>query len=83
MSGIMHNMSEVQDALTKLQEGGWSLTAIAGELNVTVNAVEKWKAGQRNPSNPTLTLQALGNLAKRKRVPKRRRHHREKPNDSR
>ena len=67
-------MSEVQDRITELQEKGWTLAALADELGVTVNAVQKWKAGDRNPSNAKAVLVLLDQLAGRKRIPKRRRY---------
>ena len=66
--------SEVQDRIAELQEKGWTLAALAGELGVTVNAVEKWKAGDRNPSNARAILVLLDQLIKRKRIPKKRRY---------
>ena len=44
-------MNEVQERLLALHEKGWTLAAIADELEVTVNAVVKWKAGDRTLSN--------------------------------
>lgn len=38
-------MNEAQTKIAELQEKGWTLAALADELGVTVNAVEKWKAG--------------------------------------
>lgn len=67
-------MSDVQEKLAKLQEKGWTLAAIAGEVGLTVNAVEKWKAGQRNPANPKATLALLDNLNRKKQIPKSRRY---------
>ena len=67
-------MNEVQQKLAILRELGWTLAAIADELEVTVNAVEKWQAGHRSPSNLRSTLEHLDRLAKRKRIPKRRRY---------
>lgn len=73
MSTIMClNMNDVQNKLMLLQEKGWSLTAIADEVGLTVNAVEKWKSGDRNPHKPTLKL--LDQLLERKRIPKKRRY---------
>ena len=57
-----------------LQAKGWTLAAIADEVGVTVNAVEKWKAGQRHPSNVRAVTAFLDALASRKRIPKRRRY---------
>ena len=45
-----------------LQAKGWTLAAIADELETTVNAVEKWKAGQRIPANRKSMLEHLGRL---------------------
>lgn len=58
----------------QLQEKGWTLAAIADELEVTPNAVEKWKAGDRNADNPKSMLIILDKLLLRKRVPKKKRY---------
>lgn len=65
-------MNEVQTRIAQLQKKGWTLAALASELGVTPNAVEKWNAGQRQPSKATLVL--LDQLLKRKRIPKKRRY---------
>ena len=67
-------MNDIQDRIAQLQQQGWTLAAIASELSVTVNAVEKWKAGDRHPSNGKSILFFLDQLAKRKRIPKKRRY---------
>ena len=67
-------MNEVQQRLAGLQDKGWTLAAIADELGVTVNAVEKWKAGQRQPSNAKGVYRILDHLAERKQAPKRKRY---------
>jgi lambda repressor-like predicted transcriptional regulator len=67
-------MNDVQRKLAQLQEKGWTLAALADELGVTVNAVEKWKAGDRYPSNAKLVLTALDGLSKRRHIPKKRRY---------
>ena len=69
---ISVDMNAIQEAITSLQDKGWTLAAIARELDVTPNAVEKWKAGHREPQNAKLVLGALSSLAFRKHVPKRR-----------
>jgi transcriptional regulator with XRE-family HTH domain len=66
-------MNEIQTKLTELQEKGWTLAAIADELEVTVNAVEKWKAGARQPRNSKAVFLLLNQLMK-KRVPKKKRY---------
>ena len=67
-------MSEGKERIVELQAKGWTLAAIAEEMGVTVNAVEKWKAGDRNPASPKATLALLGQLAGRKRIPKKKRY---------
>lgn len=44
------------------------------ELEITVNAVEKWKAGDRYPNNSKAILTLLDQISKRKRIPKKRRY---------
>ena len=68
-------MNEIQIKIAELQQKGWTLAALADELGVTVNAVEKWKAGDRQPSNAKAVLTLLNQLDKRKRIPKKRRYH--------
>ncbi len=70
----MYIMNTVQEKIAELQEKGWTLAAIADELDVTVNAVEKWKAGDRQPSNAKAILMLLSQLIRRKRIPKKRRY---------
>jgi orotate phosphoribosyltransferase-like protein len=67
-------MNEIQTKLAELQEKGWTLAAIADELEVTVNAVEKWKAGDRQPQNAKAVLMLLNQLLEKKRIPKQRRY---------
>ena len=67
-------MNDIQIKIKELQEKGWTLAALADELGVTVNAVEKWKAGDRYPSNAKSVLIVLEELTERKRIPKKRRY---------
>lgn len=67
-------MNKIQTKIGELQEKGWTLAAIADELEVTVNAVEKWKAGDREPRNAKAVIMLLDQLLERKRVPKLRRY---------
>ena len=67
-------MNQTQQKLAELQQNGWTLAAIAEEIGVTVNAVEKWKAGARTPTNIKGIWVLLDQLAQRKRVPKQRRY---------
>lgn len=67
-------MNDVQTLLGELIEKGWTNASIADEVGHTVNAVEKWKAGDRYPSNPKAILILLEQLSERKRIPKKRRY---------
>jgi transcriptional regulator with XRE-family HTH domain len=67
-------MTEIQSKISELQEKGWTLAALADELGVTVNAVEKWKAGDRNPNNLKSVISLLDKLNIRKRIPKKKRY---------
>lgn len=69
-------MNDVQTKIAALQAKGWTLTAIADEVELTVNAVEKWKVGTHSPNKATLAF--LDILLTRKRIPKKRRYHRGK-----
>ena len=67
-------MNDIQTRIAQLEEKGWTLAALADELDITPNAVEKWKAGDRYPSNTKAILSLLDQLAKRKHIPKKRRY---------
>ena len=67
-------MNEVQERLKDLQEKGWTLAAIADELGLTVNAVVKWKAGDRTPNSVKSVLEHLDRLLLKRRVPRQRRY---------
>ena len=67
-------MNNIQAKLAELEEKGWTLTAIADELEISHNAVEKWKAGDRYPRNSKAVLIVLDQLSKRKRIPKKKRY---------
>ena len=68
---ICNQMDDVQTLLADLKAKGWTNAAIADEIGVTVNAVEKWQAGDRNISRSHLIL--LNQLIKKK-PPKKRRY---------
>jgi ribosome-binding protein aMBF1 (putative translation factor) len=72
----------VQIKLASLQEKGWTLAALADELEQKVNTLEKWKAGDRNPANGKAVLAMLVRLEKRKRIPKKRRYFKGRRNTS-
>lgn len=67
-------VNDVQEKIAGLEQKGWTLAAIADELGVSYNAVQKWKAGDRHPTNIKPVLTVLDVLSKRRRIPKRRRH---------
>jgi ribosome-binding protein aMBF1 (putative translation factor) len=64
----------IQIKLAILQEKGWTLAALADELEQKINTLEKWKAGDRNPANEKAVLTMLEILEKSKRIPKKRRY---------
>ena len=70
-------MNEIQARIADLKEKGWTLAALADELGVTVNAVEKWKAGDRQPANSKAIFVVMDEIAGRKRIPKKRRYNKE------
>jgi ribosome-binding protein aMBF1 (putative translation factor) len=67
-------MNDVQSKISELQEKGWTLATLADELEVTVKAVEKWKAGDRYPNNVKAILALLDQILERKHVPKMKRY---------
>ena len=70
-------MNAVQEMLADLEGKGWSLAAIAVEMGIAYNTAQKWKAGDRYPSNAKAVLVLLDTLAQRKRVPRKRRSRRQ------
>jgi len=66
-------MNKIQSRITELEKKSWSLPRIAEELRVAHVTVEKWKSGDRYPSLEKLVIDALDELLKRKRIPKKRR----------
>jgi len=73
----LREMNEVQSRIAELEKKGWTLAAIARELKVSHSVVEKWKAGDRHARLEKLVLDALAQLLIRKRIPKKRRYHKE------
>ena len=65
-------MNAVQVMISRLESKGWTQAAIARAVGVSYNAVQKWKAGDRSPSNYQLVLDRLESLCQRKRIPKKR-----------
>jgi len=74
-SGKTPIQAMLDELQTKNERGKkWTLAALAGELNLTVNTLEKWKAGEREPANEKAVLETLERLKKRKRIPKQKRY---------
>jgi transcriptional regulator with XRE-family HTH domain len=67
-------MNEIQSSIAELENKGWTLAALADELGVTVNTVEKWKAGTTSPANSKATLYLLHAIAQKKQIPKKKRY---------
>lgn len=67
-------MNEIQKRIASLEQKGWTLAALADEIGVTKNAVEKWKAGDRQPTNPKALFALMDEIANRKRIPKKKRY---------
>ena len=68
------DMNDVQDAVFRLVEKGWSLAALGDELGVNAETVMRWKAGSHYPVNSRPVILALERLMLRRRIPKRRRY---------
>jgi orotate phosphoribosyltransferase-like protein len=68
------NNNDVQSRISKLEEKGWTLAAIADELDVTSDTVELWKAGRRHPTNAKAVFLMLDKISSKKRIPKRKRY---------
>jgi transcriptional regulator with XRE-family HTH domain len=70
---IIHGMDDVREAIKSLRSSGWTVATIAEAVGVDPSSVARWEAGRRSPENVKGVLLILEGLAKRKRVPKRRR----------
>ena len=67
-------MSQIQVIIARLEAKGWTQAAIARELGVAYNTVQKWKAGDRKPSNYQVVLERLETLSRWRRIPKKRQY---------
>jgi len=72
-------MEEILELIEKLQAKGWTLAAIADELEVARYTVDRWRKGIARPANPRGTQLLLEQLDRRKSVPKQRRYGATKP----
>ena len=66
-------MYDVQAKLLELKNSGWTMAAIADELDVSHMTVFRWQKGIRKADNSRSVLHMLDTLMKRKRIPKQRR----------
>ena len=66
-------MNDVQLLLANLKEEGWTLSAIADEMGVSRNAVDRWRSGSRYPDNAKAVVRMLEDLSQH-RAPKKRRY---------
>ena len=75
LQGSVHLIAidDVQNKLLELKDRGWTMAAIADELDVSHMAVFRWQKGMRKAENSRSVLHMLDTLMKRKRIPKRRR----------
>ena len=67
-------MNEVQERIEALRQKGWTLAAIADELEVTADAVGKWQGGDRYPENAKGVFEILDGLLHYGTPPKMRRY---------
>ena len=67
-------MTDVQGTITALRQKGWTLAALADELEVDYDTVARWERGTRSPANAVGVKMALAQLMKRRRIPRRRRY---------
>jgi orotate phosphoribosyltransferase-like protein len=66
-------MNDVQNKLLELKDRGWTMAAIADELEVSHMSVFRWQKEMRKADNSRSVLYLLDTLMKRKRIPKQRR----------
>ena len=66
-------MNDIQTSLLQLRTAGWTLAAIADEVGVTRRTADRWYVGDLYPQAAKAVSFMLTQLAKRKRIPKKRR----------
>lgn len=64
----------MQAKIDVLEQKGWTLINIARALGLKAVTIESWKAGIRSPANLQPVLASLNQLAKQKRIPKKKRY---------
>ncbi|MBC8280137.1 MAG: helix-turn-helix transcriptional regulator [Chloroflexi bacterium] len=70
----MPESSELRSLLAQLREKGWTWSAVAEEMHVHRNAIDRWARGERVPQQEFLVVRFLRELAERKTVPPPRLH---------
>ena len=74
MYATVSAMNAVQVMISRLESKGWTQAAIARALGASYNTIQKWKAGDRKPSNYQVVLERLEALCQRRRIPKKRQY---------
>ena len=67
-------MTDISEKITALRAKGWTVAAIADELQVNYYTVVRWQNQSRLPTNAAGVRMLLERLIRRKRIPKRRRY---------
>ena len=75
----MDRMNDIQEMIAELRSNGWTLAAVADEVAVSRNTVDRWFRGERYPTNAAGVRVMLRRLSARKRIPKRKRYSKETP----
>ena len=70
----MEEMNDIQEMIAELRSNGWTLAAVADEVAVSRNTVDRWYRGERYPTNAAGVRVMLRRLSARRRVPKQRRY---------
>ena len=65
-------MNDIQQKIAELQAQGWTIAAVADELDVHHSTIRRWESGDRHPENSKPVLMALDVLTNRKPPPRRR-----------
>ena len=66
-------MNDIQAKLLELKQKGWTMAAVADELDVSHMTVFRWQKGIRSAQNSRSVLYMLESLLQKKRTPRRKR----------
>ena len=72
-------MDDVREMIGQLRAKGWTLAAMADELEVDAYSMLRWETGQRSPANAAGVKTMLRQLMARRRIPKRKRYTKKPP----